>query len=59
MESGYAAANEAGSQERPKIDKGTLNQMRAWHARAQGNGNRKGSTLQGRCQFWQWPFKST
>jgi hypothetical protein len=48
MESGYVAANKAGSQERPKTDKVTLNQMRAWHSRAQGNGNRKGTTLQGR-----------
>jgi hypothetical protein len=53
MESGYAAANKAGSPERPKIDKATLDQMRGWHARsrharAKGNGNRKGGTLQGR-----------
>jgi hypothetical protein len=48
MESGYAAANKAGSQERPKIDKVTLDQMRARHARAKGNENRKGGILQGR-----------
>jgi hypothetical protein len=29
MESDYAAANKAGSHERPKIDKGTLDQMRS------------------------------
>jgi hypothetical protein len=34
MENGYATANKSCSQERPKIDKVTLDQMRARHARA-------------------------